>query len=166
MALAYDWVHALFTAWLLHPCSYVCMAAPHSVLCCYIACMHHWPHAGSTMALCLPNWIILLTDLVHNATIAEVGTIAWEYRQPFHTLSILWKVEITNTTSLILNTLNLHSLFFVKTLGLVCIPNDHKQHLIGHCQHEVSCMPMCSDKSSVHDQQHTLRGAGKHMIGN
>ena len=52
----------------------------------------------------------MMTDLVHNAPIAEVGTIAWEYRQPFHTLSILRKVDIANTTSLILNTLNLHSL--------------------------------------------------------
>ena len=51
----------------------------------------------------------MMTDVVYNAPIAEVGTI-WKYRQPFHTLSILRKVDIANTTSLILNTLNLHSL--------------------------------------------------------
>ena len=116
------------------------------------------------MALYLLNVCWILTDLVYNSPIAEVGTIAWEYMQPFHTLSTLRKVDITNTTSL-LNTSNLHSLFSVKTLGLVCILNDHKQHLVGHWP-ACDTMPMCSDKSSVHDQQHTLRGAGKHTIGN
>ena len=83
----------------------------------------------------------ILTDLVYNAPIAEVGFMAWEYRQPFHTLSILRRVGITkyhfNDSQHLEPSFTDEGGCIVTetsklTLRLVRTPNDRNQHLVGH----------------------------------